>query len=88
MIDYTNVLHFIQEHRSNETNFDKLSSKLEEEINNTNNGVSYKNELQEIKEKRAEEYKQLKSSGSSAWPEFENFVAEFERAVLKASKTD
>ncbi len=46
-----------------------------------NNDGSYIQNLKEIKEKQAEEFRQTKQNGGSAWPEFEKFVTEFERTL-------
>ena len=77
---------FIREHRSNESNFEKLYAKLEEETNNEGAGEAYRTTLAEVKEKSAAEYRKAKETGGTAWPEFEKFVTEFERAAIEASK--
>ncbi|HEX8315227.1 MAG TPA: hypothetical protein VF609_09545 [Flavisolibacter sp.] len=75
------VAAFIKEHRSNEGNFEKLYAKLEEETGNaTTNGLH--NSINDIQTK-ADEYRKAKENGGTAWPEFEKFVSEFEKAVMK-----
>jgi hypothetical protein len=76
------VAAFIREHRSNESNFEKLYAKLEEETGKDD--TNYTNQLQEIKEKGAEEYRKAKQTSGTAWPEFEKFVSEFEKTVVEA----
>jgi hypothetical protein len=78
------VLEFIRQHRSNEANFDTLNTKLEEEHANEKNPQQYVQALKDIKEKQAEEYRKNKSMGGSAWPEFEKFVSQFEKAITEA----
>lgn len=85
------VLGFIRQHRSNESNFEVLYTKLEEECavaNNSESGNegSYLANLNEAKEKHADVYRQAKEQKSSAWPEFENFVSEFETSVTEELK--
>ena len=73
---------FIREHRSNESNFEKLYAKLEEEPSK-GGSPAYREALPSIKTK-AEEYQKAKETGGIAWPEFEKFVSEFEKAVMEA----
>jgi len=75
---------FIREHRGNEGNFEKLYNKLETEIQERRGAEKYVTLLQEIKEKTVPEYKKATETGGTAWPEFEKFVTEFERAVVNA----
>ena len=77
------VLQFTKAHRSNEANFEKLLSKLEEEAGNAENSQQYTKALQEIKVKQAEEYRQAKATAGTAWPEFENFISAFEKAITE-----
>lgn len=81
----TDFLQFIKEHRSDERHFDKLYDKLNETIQTLQNdgqeNGDYLNSLIDIKEKQAEVYKQAKENASSAWPEFEKFVTELEKAT-------
>lgn len=77
---------FIREHRSNEGNFEKLYEKLEAETTNENADANYRSSLTEIKEKGAEDYRKAKETGGTAWPEYEKFVSQFEKAVMEATK--
>ena len=74
------VLQFIRQHRSNESNFAKIYAKLEAELSQKDGDAEYLASLRELKEKQAVTYKQAKKEGTSAWPEFENFVSGFEKA--------
>jgi len=80
------VLNFIRQHRSNESNFEKLYAKLQEELTNAATDKQYTDSLQEIKAKQVVDYEQSKEKGATAWPEFENFVARFEKTVIEATK--
>lgn len=76
--------HFIRDHRNSEGNFELLIRKLDDELkNNHNDNIAYKEALQEIKTKQVEEYSIAKSKGGSTWPEFENFVSAFEKALIQ-----
>jgi hypothetical protein len=76
------LAHFIRENRSSESNFDKLHEMLVAESNAAAEG--YAGKLYETLEKHAAAYKQKKDKGAGAWPEFENFVTHFEKAVTEA----
>ena len=76
----------IRENRANESNFEKLYRKLEEETANGNGNGSYANNLEEIKEKSAAEYQKAKETRGSAWPEFEKFVSDFEKTITDVLK--
>jgi hypothetical protein len=86
----TAFLQFIKEHRGDERYFDKLCNKLDETIQSLHNkeqvDADYLNSLTEVKEKQAEVYKQTKEKAGSAWPEFEKFVTELERAATASLK--
>jgi hypothetical protein len=77
----------IREHRSSESNFETLYQTLQtarktaEEARNT----TLAGELKEVDEKYAAEYTKAKETGGSAWPEFEKFVTQFERALTTSS---
>jgi len=75
------IMNFIRQYRSNETNFEKLYLKLEEELLDKDVDTEYVASLLELKEKQAVTYRQAKKEGISAWPEFENFVSGFEKTV-------
>ncbi len=78
------VTAFIREHRSNEGDFEKIYTRLTEESEMPGSDDAYKNNLLEVKEKAAEEYRKAKEINGTAWPEFEKFVTGFEKAVLQA----
>lgn len=78
------VLQFIKQYRSNESNFEKLYAKLEEELSQKEVEKTYMEGLHELKEKQVISYRQAKKEGASAWPEFEKFVTGFERTVTGA----
>ncbi len=82
------VKRFLQEHRNNESHFEKLYDRLEEECQAPHNGElqAYVQSLQELKEKQAEAYRQSRETGGTAWPEFEKFASGFEKAVTAAEK--
>lgn len=80
------VVAFLQEHRNNEGHFNKIYSKLEDEINNSNGMQQYQSNLQDVKEKEAPAYLQMQQTGGTAYPEFEKFTAGFEKAVVAALK--
>ncbi len=77
------LLEFIKQHRSNEIHFEKLFARLEEESAKPGSSQQYSQSLNEIKEKQAEEYRQHKNAGTTAWPEFEKFVSEFEKTITE-----
>lgn len=80
------LVRFIHEHRSNESNFKKLYEKLVEAegVAQNNGSQTYAGTLREIKETYAAVYNQKREKGIGAWPEFENFVSHFEKAVTEA----
>lgn len=82
------VLEFIREHRSTEGGFTPIHSKLEEELSTAEPGSEYYTTLQETKEKHLEAYTTARGQGGSAWPEYENFVAEFEKGITAALKEE
>ena len=75
---------FIREHRSSESNFEKIYAKLEEAGNDSD--TEFKAAVSEIKEKSVPTYEKAKEAGGTAWPEFEKFVSEFEKTVTEALK--
>lgn len=82
------LMQTIREQRSNEGHFESLSQTLkaaiktaEEKQDNT-----LLNRLKEVDEKYAPEYEKAKEAGGTAWPEFEKFVTQFERALTTAEK--
>lgn len=80
------IMQTIREHRSSESNFDKLCQELEKAIVAAETNTSLVSDLQEVKEKYAAEYQKAKETGGSAWPEFEKFVTQFERTLTSANK--
>ena len=82
------VMDFIQQYRSNEINFEKLSQKLDEEIGTDGAEGEYVSDLTEVKEKAAQTYRQAKETSGSAWPEFEKFVTGFETAITNVLKEE
>lgn len=74
------VAAFLRQHRGNESNAEAIYQKLEEAMAGSTN-EAYTQSLADVKEK-ASEYRKAKETGGSAWPEFENFVSEFEKAVV------
>lgn len=79
-------LQIIRDNRSSESNFETLYQTLQATIKATaaNNKI-LADELKEVDEKYAAAYQQAKTTGGSAWPEFENFVTQFERALTAAN---
>jgi hypothetical protein len=84
------IMQTIRENRGSESNFDRLLQQLDKAIGfaQNENNKELAGDLQEIKEKYAAEYKKAKETGGSAWPEFENFVTQFERALTAKAKND
>ena len=80
----------IREHRSSESNFSALqqtlksATKAAEESHNTMLAA----DLKEVEEKYAAKYQKAKETAGSAWPEFEKFVTQFERALTSAKQED
>lgn len=86
----TAFLQFIKDHRGDERHFDKLYDKLDETIQilhkDKQADKDYLKSLNEIKEKQAEAFIQAKEKAGNAWPEFEKFVTELERATASSLK--
>lgn len=78
----------IQEHRSSEGNFETLCTLLNEAVHaaQQESNTALAHELQEVDEKYVAAYKKARETSGSAWPEFEKFVAQFERALTEAKK--
>ena len=79
------LLAFVRTQRGKEGNFESIYNKLVEECKATSD-EGYRNQLGEIKEKQAATYRQAKEAGAVAWPEFENFVSEFEKTITSMLK--
>lgn len=80
----------LREQRSSENNFESIRQTLQEatqtaqkEGNDTLAGS-----LKEVDEKYANAYEKAKETGGTAWPEFEKFVAQFERILTNSNKDD
>ncbi len=83
--DYLQV---IREQRSSESNFESLYQLLGEATTwaQQDQQSALADELQEIEEKYVAPYKKAKEAGGTAWPEFEKFITQFERALTAANK--
>ena len=83
-------LAFIKDRRSDESNFEEINRKLETILQTTQGdqqeGTTFIDNLTDIKEKQAEEYKKAKEVGGTAWPEYEKFVSQLERSITEALK--
>jgi hypothetical protein len=77
---------FIREHRSSESNFEKLYARLEEELASNDADQEFKASVAGIKDKSVPVYQKAKEAGGTAWPEFEKLVSEFEKTVTDAIK--
>ena len=74
----------IKEKRSKESSFEEIYKQLIAETTNSERKESYQQKLREIDNKSASTYKKARELTDAAWPEFENFVSEFEKAVMAA----
>ena len=83
MEDLQHITDAIRESRSNESNFDVLCKYLREAIAaaEKQNNTWMHNNLKEVQDKYAGEYLKARETRDSAWPEFEKFVAQFERSI-------
>lgn len=83
-------LQALREYRSSEGNFETIHTTLTEAINNAqhNNNTTLAEDLKEVDEKYASEYKNARQISGSAWPEFEKFVTQFERTLTKVQKDE
>jgi len=79
----------IREHRSSEGNFETLCGVLQEAktFAQQNKNETLTDELNEVDEKYASEYRKAKEVSGNAWPEFEKFVSQFEKSLTEANKT-
>lgn len=77
---------FLRDHRSSEEHFEIILSRLNEDTANAAFDETHRRRLQEIGDKLVATYRKAKETGGSAWPEFENFVADYEKAVTEALK--
>lgn len=79
----------IREHRSSEGAFETLLGVLTKAKNfaKQSGNTILADELNEVDEKYAAEYRKAKEIGGSAWPEFEKFVSQFEKSLTDANKS-
>jgi hypothetical protein len=82
------IMQVVRENRSSESNFETLLQQLDKAtgLAQQSNNTALADDLQEVKEKYVAEYQKAKETGGSAWPEFENFVTQFERLMTNAAK--
>ncbi len=82
------ILATVREARSSESHFDRIEQALETALAmaQKEGDSALANELQDVQEKYAAEYRKAKETRDSAWPEFEKFVTQFERAMTGADK--
>ena len=87
-INTEEILQAIRDNRSSEANFDRLLEFLEKALASSqkNQHKALATDLQNVKEKYAAAYRQAKEAGGTAWPEFENFVTQFERSLTEPVK--
>ncbi len=78
----------VREARSSESNFERIVQELEKAkiLAQREGNPHLSDELQEVADKYATEYRKAKETRSTAWPEFENFVTQFERALTSAER--
>lgn len=85
-------LQFIRDRRSDEGYFGELSNKLDEVIATINSSgagnADFVELLREVKEKQGDAFKQAKENGGTAWPEFENYITQLERATVNRIKEE
>jgi hypothetical protein len=81
-------LQFIKERRSDESHFEEIYHKLEEVLQSAGDdqqaGTNFFDNLEDVKEKQAEEYRKAKEVGGTAWPEYEKFITQLERNITEA----
>ncbi|MFN2458263.1 MAG: hypothetical protein ABR502_08700 [Chitinophagaceae bacterium] len=65
-----------------------MYQKIEEDLRNPESDPGYIRNLQGIKTKQAEAFRKTKEGGSSAWPEFEKFVSDFERVLTETLRAE
>lgn len=81
-------MRIVREHRSSESNFTTLHQTLlsAQKAATESNNTTLADELNEVEEKYVATYTKARETGGTAWPEFEKFVTEFERALTGARK--
>jgi hypothetical protein len=79
----------IRNNRSSESNFSLLVAELDKAIaaSESSGQSNLATDLKEVKEKYAPIYLEAKESSGTAWPEFENFVTQFERCLTEAKNS-
>lgn len=84
------IMQTIRENRSSESNYALLQQELDKTIAAARQAGNpdVTKELEDVKEKYAAEYEKSKETGGTAWPEFEKFVTQFERALTQAKNSD
>ena len=76
----------VKENRGSEQHFNRLVQALNKAtgLAHEQNNAALAEDLQKVKDTYAAGYEKTKETGGTAWPEFERFVTEFERALLNA----
>jgi hypothetical protein len=77
---------FLREKRGSEAHFDDLLNSLHKAIAaaEAQQDSQTANQLKEVSEKQVPAYTTAKQNGGTAWPEFEQFVTAWERALMQA----
>lgn len=80
------IMQTIRDNRSSESNYTLLQQELDKTIaaSRQAGNPDVTKDLEDVKEKYAAEYEKSKEAGGTAWPEFEKFVTQFERALSQA----
>ena len=80
------IMQTLRENRSSESNFSTLKKELDNTISAAQQAGNHNlsADLEEIREKYVSEYEKAIEVGGTAWPAFEKFVTQFERALADA----
>lgn len=80
----------LRENRSSESNFETIYQTLHEatQAAQKEGNQTLVDNLKELDEKYAAGYQKAKETGGTAWPEFEKFVTQFERALTQNGSDD
>lgn len=83
------IMQTVKENRSSEEHFNRLLQALEKATAQAQqqNNTTLAGDLQKVKDTYATAYEKTKETGGTAWPEFERFVTEFERALVNAKNS-
>lgn len=83
------IIETVRDARSSESNFETIVQELDKaiELAKKEDKQTLVDELQEVSDKYAAEYRKSKEVRGTAWPEFEKFVTQFERALAGADKS-